>query len=63
MIAHPQDEANGLYAAERRQVELVRAQGDWAEIRGPLTADEHLIIEGTHRLVPGQIVVLSENEP
>lgn len=49
-----------LYVVERRQVEMVRAQGEWAEVRGPLTADELLVTQGIHRIAPGQIVVLEQ---
>jgi hypothetical protein len=41
---------------ERRPVELLRAQGPWSEVRGPVKPDEAIVVEGTHLVVPGQLV-------
>jgi multidrug efflux pump subunit AcrA (membrane-fusion protein) len=41
---------------ERRPVELLRNQGAWSEVRGPLESDEAIVVEGTHLVVPGQLV-------
>ncbi len=48
----------GTHVIERRQVELLRSQGEWSEVRGPLAADERLVIDGVHRIVVGQSVLL-----
>ncbi len=40
----------------RRQVELLRSQAEWSEVVGPLDAQELLVVEGVHRVVPGQAV-------
>lgn len=41
---------------ERRPVELLRTQGPWSEVRGPVNPDEAIVVEGTHLVVPGQLV-------
>ncbi len=41
---------------ERRQVELLRSQGEWTEVRGPIAANELLVVEGSHRVTQGQFV-------
>jgi RND family efflux transporter MFP subunit len=43
---------------ERRQVELLRSQADWSEIRGPLDPDEPLVVDGVHRVVANQAVII-----
>lgn len=48
------EEDDGEYIIERRQVELLRAQGDWSAIRGPLSPEDRLVTEGVHRISPGQ---------
>ncbi len=47
-----------VHRIERRQVELLRSQGEWTEIRGPLTAAERLVVTGGHRVTQGQLVVI-----
>ena len=54
----PGTHTTGIHTIERRQVELLRSQGEWSEVRGPLDADERLVIDGVHRIVAGQAVVL-----
>ena len=42
--------------AERRYVELLETQEDRVLVRGTIEPGEEIIVDGTHRLVPGQIV-------
>ncbi len=51
---------DGVRKIERRQVELLRAQGQWSEIKGPLAPTDRLVIEGVHRATPGQLVQIVE---
>ncbi len=51
-------ESQATHRIERRQVELLRSQGDWSEVRGPITGSEQLVIDGVHRIVAGQKVKL-----
>ncbi len=44
------------WIVEQRPVELLRALGDWAEVRGPIELKERFISEGVHRVVNGQVV-------
>lgn len=47
---------DGLYRVERRQVELLRSQGEWVEVSGPLSVNELLVVAGNHKIVAGQLV-------
>lgn len=51
-------ESQATHQIERRQVELLRSQGDWSEVRGPIAGSEQLVIDGVHRIVAGQRVKL-----
>lgn len=51
------------WLVEQRPVELLRAYGDWSEVRGPLQFEERFITEGVHRIVRGQIVVAVSKVP
>ena len=37
-------------------IELLETQGDRALVRGTLRSGDEIIIDGTHRIIPGQIV-------
>jgi len=41
---------------ERRELEVLHTTGDRALVRGTLRGGEQLVIEGIHRVVPGQQV-------
>ncbi len=43
-------------ALESRTVEVVYTDGDKAYVRGALRQGEHVVVNGTQRLVPGQLV-------
>lgn len=43
-------------ALESRTVEVVYTDGDRAYVRGALRQGEHVVVNGTQRLVPGQLV-------
>lgn len=55
--------SQAVYQIERRQVELVRAQGEWSEIQGPLSSQEFLVTEGVHKITPGQLVHGTFDDP
>lgn len=50
------DPSSATHTIARRQVELLRSQAEWSEVLGPLDAHELLVVEGVHRIVPGQAV-------
>jgi len=50
------DPASATHTIARRQVELLRSQAEWSEVVGPIDAQELLVVEGVHRIVPGQAV-------
>ncbi len=52
----------GRYLVERRQVEVLHAEGDRVYVRGTLRDGERIVSEGTHRLVAGQPVTPNEVE-
>ncbi len=56
----PADQATHL--VERRQVELLRSQNVWAEVRGPITPADQIVVDGVHRIVAGQRVLIAEKE-
>ena len=47
---------DGESKAERRYLELLETQGDKVLVRGTIQPGDEIIIDGTHRLVPGQLV-------
>ena len=66
MIAEPNNEnvnaenanaeAQTTAIVQLRQVELLRSQGAWSEVRGAVSSDDLLIVEGVHLVTPGQQV-------
>jgi multidrug efflux pump subunit AcrA (membrane-fusion protein) len=57
-------EEAGSAVVERRDVELLHSDGDRVYVRGTLSADETVVARGTHRLVHGQRVeVTNSNSP
>jgi hypothetical protein len=42
--------------AARKMVELVQLEDDWALVRGALSDNQAVIVNGSHRIVPGQQV-------
>ncbi len=58
------DDRDGLatHTIERRPVELLRSHGSWSEIRGPLNAEDALVVEGLHCVVPGQAVTCESSQ-
>ena len=47
------------YKAERKYVELLETQGDRVLVKGTIQTGDRIITEGTHRLVPGQLIKLN----
>ncbi len=58
--ASSDDPASATHTIARRQVELLRSQAEWSEVVGPIDAQELLVVEGVHRIVPGQAVRVAE---
>lgn len=50
---------NNESKAERRYLELLETQGDRVLVRGTIQPGDEIITDGTHRLVPGQLVKVS----
>lgn len=44
------------FRVERRDVEILHTQSDQVLVRGTLQPDDRVIVNGTHRIVPGQLV-------
>ena len=44
------------FQAERRYIELLETQGDRILVKGTLQPGDEIIIDGTHRIIPGQLV-------
>ena len=49
-------ESDGDSITERRYLELLETEGDRVLVKGTLEPGDEIIIDGTHRLIPGQIV-------
>jgi multidrug efflux pump subunit AcrA (membrane-fusion protein) len=47
------------WEVQQRAVEILHQQDDRAFVRGTLQADDRIVASGTHRLVPGQRVSIS----
>lgn len=47
---------SGIFSIKRKDVEVLSIEGDRLLVRGTLTPGDQVIIEGTHRIVPGQMV-------
>ncbi len=52
----------GIFRVERREVEILHTESDQVLVRGTLQAGERLIVDGAHRVVPGQLVTPSSQE-
>ena len=44
------------FQAERRYIELLETQGDRVLVKGTLQPGDEIIINGTHRIIPSQLV-------
>jgi hypothetical protein len=53
-------ETDGFASARAAAVEVLQIEGDTAYVRGTLTGDALIVPHGTHRLVPGDRVQLTE---
>lgn len=53
---------DGEYVVSRRLVEVLHQDGDQAYVRGPLTAGEWYLPAGLQRLVPGQLVAVTNRD-
>jgi RND family efflux transporter MFP subunit len=60
VLAVEEDAVSGSVRAARRDVEILHTEGDRAYVRGTLQPRESIICNGTHRLVPGQLVQLHD---
>ncbi len=49
-------EATNIFHIQRRDVEILQTESDRVLVRGTLQAGDEVIVNGTHRLVPGQLV-------
>ena len=48
--------SEGNSIAERRYLELLETEGDRVLVKGTVQPGDEIIIDGTHRLIPGQII-------
>lgn len=56
VLGKPNSENPRQFAVERKDVEILSIEGDRLLVRGTLTAGDKVIVEGVHRIVPGQMV-------
>ena len=52
----PSDDFN----VQRKMLELIQLEDDWALVKGSLTDGEFVIVNGSHRVVPGQRVNVTD---
>lgn len=52
------DDSHQVFRVERRVVEVIHTQSDRVFVRGTLQEGDRVIINGNHRIVPGQLVRL-----
>lgn len=50
-----------LYQVERREVEVLHTKGERVLVRGTIQAGNRVIVDGTQRIVPGQLVRPAES--
>ena len=50
------------YTVSRRLVEVLHQDGEYAYVRGPLTPGEWYLPQGLQRLVPGQLVAVTNSD-
>lgn len=50
-----------LYEVQRRDVEILHTEGDRSFVRGMVQSGDRVVTDGTQRLVPGQLVQLSQS--
>lgn len=55
-------EAEGTHMAQAAAVEVMQIEGDSAYVRGTLQGDAMILPDGTHRLVPGDVVRIAGAE-
>ena len=48
---------------ESRIVEVLQSDGEWAVVNGAVYANEQIVVDGIHRIVPGQPVSLAKPTP
>ena len=53
----PLEEDSGTDRVERRELEVLYTHGDRSLVRGTLEEGDRLVVDGVHRVVPGQRVV------
>ena len=56
-------EEEPVFRLDRRELEVLHLEGGKAFVRGALRPGEAVVAAGLHRLVPGQLVVMSEASP
>ena len=56
-VAAPDE--NGEHRVERREVELLHTEGERAFVRGTLFDGDQVLVDGVHRVVPGQTVEIT----
>jgi RND family efflux transporter MFP subunit len=59
MVLTPKDD--GTYAAQAAAVEVMQIEDDMAYVRGTLQGEVMILPDGTHRLVPGDIVRIADD--
>lgn len=56
VLGEPNPENTRQFTVERKDVEILSIEGDRLLVRGTLTSGDEVIVEGIHRIVPGQMV-------
>ena len=65
VLAEKEDIANSqqrVFRVAQHNVEILHSQSDRVLVRGTLQANQQVIVDGVHRLVPGQLVSVSNQK-
>jgi multidrug efflux pump subunit AcrA (membrane-fusion protein) len=56
VLGEPNSQNPRQFTVKRKDVEILSIEGDRLLVRGTLTSGDEVIVEGVHRIVPGQMV-------
>ena len=56
------EDENRIFRVQRRDVEVLHTESDRVLVRGTIQPNDRIIVTGTHRIVPEQLVVATKNK-
>ncbi|MEZ6131425.1 MAG: efflux RND transporter periplasmic adaptor subunit [Planctomycetaceae bacterium] len=59
-VVESESDESAQQVVKSRTVEVLHTDGDHAVIRGSVYEGEHIVLEGVHRVTPGQVVTADE---